>query len=191
MVGLSFRIFKKCRKKISSQKIIRKVSLKNTYKVYRGEKTKWLIEAIAEGFDTDGCDYWLSVHCGGKMKRFEKVDLPAAGDRTFTVSIDTRELGIGPMVIVVGVVIPDDDFASGERLAIEKMRLCEVVMPITRRYWDTSKSVVAESIHSGGLSLRATLLEVPAADSDYEYLIDEDGNYLVDEDDERLMCIKD
>ena len=47
-----------------------------------------------------------------------------------------------------------------------------------------------ESIHGGGLSIRASLLEVPAEDAEYEYLIDADDNYLIDEDNERLMCKK-
>ena len=166
------------------------MSLKNTYKVYRGEKTKWLIEALAEGFDTE-CDYTLRVCCGGKSKTYEKVDLPVAGDRSFTVSIDTKNLGLGPMVIAVGVSVPYDTFPYGDRYAIEKMKLCEVVMPLTRRYWDTSKPVVVESIHSGGLSLRATLLEVPVEDANHEYLIEGDDNYIIDEDNEKIMCLKD
>lgn len=172
------------RKKSSS-----KVSNIHTYKVYRGEKTKWLIEAIAEGFDTT-CDYWLTVICGSKRKRFDKVDLPAVGDRSFLVAIDTEDLDLGPVIIRVGVAIPDNEFPSGYREAYEKVWLMEVYDKVTRRFWDYSDPVVVESIHGGGLSIRASLLEVPAEDAEYEYLIDADGNYIIDEDNERLMCKK-
>ena len=172
------------RKKSSSS-----VSNIHTYKVYRGEKTKWLIEAIAEGFDTS-CDYWLTAYSGGKQKRYDKVDLPAVGDRSFLVAIDTEDLDLGPMKIEVGVAIPDNEFPSGYRVAYEKVWLMEVYAKVTRRFWDCSDPVVVESIHGGGLSIRASLLEVPAEDAEYEYLIDADDNYLIDEDNERLMCKK-
>ena len=172
------------RKKSSST-----VSKIHTYKVYRGEKTKWLIEAIAEGFDTT-CDYWLKAYSGGKQLPYDKVDLPAVGDRSFLVAIDTEVLDLGPVIIEVGVAIPDNEFPSGYREAYEKVGLMEVYSKVTRRFWDYSDPVVVESIHGGGLSIRATLLEVPAEDAGYEYLIEARENFLRDEDNNRLMCIR-
>ena len=86
---------------------------------------KYKVELAATGFDIETDDYGFELHCGAKRVRVPQEAVVVRDNDVFvclTVQM-LAPLGSGELYLVGFVSVPDQDFASGSRREVCKVKL--------------------------------------------------------------------
>lgn len=95
-----------------------------TSEFFIGTDLKFRFEIEAEGFDIKSDKYSLVLRQGCSTMKVAAENIIDDGDGNYYLLVDTRSLKDGLLELIVTVDIPDEDFKSGVRQEIAKVRLC-------------------------------------------------------------------
>lgn len=105
--------------------------------IIQGTGVKLALSMTCDGFDMDDDAWAVTLSSGGVQKTWSKDDSSvsdglAQEDGTWTLSVDTGELGCGNLRCYYTAYVPDADFADDIRTEYAEV---ETNMTITRK-WD-------------------------------------------------------
>lgn len=93
---------------------------------YIGTDLKFKINISAEGFNMATDNFNIKIRSGNSLINVPNENIVPDGEGGYYLLINTSQLKVGLLQLIIIAEVPDNDFPTGIRHEVERINLCTI-----------------------------------------------------------------